>query len=45
MDSKKILLRVYRLHGEAGIVSIEHLPEETISQFNLDADETGYFFV
>ena len=55
---KRNQLRVYsdRLHGEAGSVSIERLPEarrklkEIISQFNPDyddvynADETGLFF-
>ena len=57
MDSKfkkRNQLCIYRLHGEAGSVSIEHLPEarrklkEIISQFNPDdvynADETGLFF-
>ena len=52
---KRNQLRVYRLHGEAGSVSTEHLPEaqkklkEIISQFDpadvYNADEQGYFFV
>jgi len=51
---KRNQLRVYRLHGEAGSVSTESLPEERrklkeiISKFNpadvYNADETGLFF-
>ena len=51
---KRNQLHVYRLHGEAGSVSTESLPEERrklkeiISKFNpadvYNADETGLFF-